>query len=240
MTAHALARDITCIEPDELTSALSLGPASNAFDMLVGGPPCQAYARVGRAKLREVADHPRAFKVDPRGNLYLRYLHYVRVTEPLVILMENVPDVLNYGGHNVMGEVAEALSVLGYRAKYSLINSAFHGVPQMRDRVFLIAYHEMLETDVRFPTASRYMLLPSGYGGTRAVALKFIDLFSSMAFDEADHGNPQLPPLSLPTKRLAICPRLRFISKANCDGAQGASTSRSPMGLHENSLTTHR
>jgi hypothetical protein len=39
--------------------------------------------------------------------------------------MENVPDVLNYGGHNVIAEVAEALSDLGYVAKYSLINSAF-------------------------------------------------------------------------------------------------------------------
>jgi DNA (cytosine-5)-methyltransferase 1 len=206
--AHLLSRDITRIEPDELTSALSLGPARDAFDVLVGGLPCQAYARVGRAKLREIADHPRAFKVDPRGNLYLRYLQYVRVTEPLAILMENVPDVLNYGGHNVMGEVAEALSALGYRAKYSLINSVFHGVPQMRDRVFLIAYHERLDTEVHFPPASRYMLLPSGYGGTRAVALKFIDLFSSIAFEEADHGNPRLPSPVTVEEALGDLPRI--------------------------------
>ena len=45
--------------------------------MIIGGPPCQAYARVGRAKLREIAEHPQAFKIDPRANLYLRYLHYI-------------------------------------------------------------------------------------------------------------------------------------------------------------------
>ena len=78
-----------------------------------------AITRVGRAKLREIADRPRAYKVDQRGNLYLRYLHYVRVTKPLAILIENVPDILKFGGHNVMAEIAEALEALGHRARYS-------------------------------------------------------------------------------------------------------------------------
>src|SRR5690348_11879238 len=63
--AHAEPRDITRTEPGELCSKLNLGAVEEAVDVLVGGPPCQAYARVGRAKLREVAEHPRAFKVDP-------------------------------------------------------------------------------------------------------------------------------------------------------------------------------
>jgi DNA (cytosine-5)-methyltransferase 1 len=107
--------------------------------------------------------------------------------------MENVPDAMNYGGHNVMAEVAEALSELGYVAKYSLINTAFHGVPQMRDRVFLIAYHSAINAKVRFPKASNHLILPSGYAGTRAVALKFIDLFETQYFEEADHGDSSLP-----------------------------------------------
>jgi DNA (cytosine-5)-methyltransferase 1 len=193
LAAHMKPRDLTQIEPDELTEELSLGPVEDAFDVVVGGPPCQAYARVGRAKLRDVADHPSAFKVDPRGNLYLRYLHFVEATQPLSLLMENVPDAMNYGGHNVMAEVAEALDELGYVAKYSLINTAFHGVPQMRDRVFLIAYHRCLDSDVRFPEATNHLILPPGYAGTRAVALKFIDLFEKQYFVEADDGNTRLP-----------------------------------------------
>ena len=189
---HAKPRDITMLEPDDLTDDLGLGPVSSAFDVIVGGPPCQAYARVGRAKLREIAEHPKAFKVDPRGNLYLRYLHYVKAAQPLAIMMENVPDVLNYGGHNVMGEIAEALSDLGYTAKYTLINTAFHGVPQMRDRVFLIAYRRELGIEVRFPKAQHHMVLPSGYDGTRSVALKFIDLFGGGDFIPADHGDKRL------------------------------------------------
>ena len=56
--------------------------SADAFDIVVGGPPCQVDTRIGRAKLREIADYPRSYKVDPRANLYLRFLHYVRVTQP--------------------------------------------------------------------------------------------------------------------------------------------------------------
>jgi phosphomannomutase len=50
------------------------------------------------AKLREIAEHPEAFKIDPRADLYLRYLRYVDALKPLAIMMENVPDIMNYGG----------------------------------------------------------------------------------------------------------------------------------------------
>ena len=189
---HAQARDITATEPEKLCEELKLGPTDHAVDVLVGGPPCQAYARVGRAKLREVAEHPEAFKVDPRGNLYLRYLEYVRRTRPLALLMENVPDILHYGGHNVVEEMVETLDALGYDARYSLLNSAFHGVPQMRDRVFLIGYRRELRIRPRFPKASHHMKLPPGYAGTRAVALRFVDLFGGAGYLPPDLGDESL------------------------------------------------
>ena len=170
---HARPRDMTRVAPEDLASELRLGRVRDAIDVLVGGPPCQAYARVGRAKLREVADHPEAYKVDPRGNLFLRYLTYVKAFEPLALLMENVPDILHYGGHNVIAEMVEALEDLGYDARYSLINTAFHGVPQMRDRVFLVAYRRELGVDIRFPKATNHLVLPPGYAGTSRRSFAF-------------------------------------------------------------------
>ncbi len=193
MARHAVARDMTKVEPDELTAELGLGYVDTSIDVLVGGPPCQAYARVGRAKLREIADHPTAFKVDPRGNLFLRYLAYVRAFKPLALLLENVPDMLHYGHHNVAQEIVEALDDMGYDAKYSLINTAFHGVPQMRDRVFIVAYRKELHAKIRFPTATRHMELPPGYAGTRAVAMRYVDLFGISGFIQPDLGNDELP-----------------------------------------------
>jgi DNA (cytosine-5)-methyltransferase 1 len=205
---HAKARDITQLEPHALVEELGLGAVSDAFDIVVGGPPCQAYTRVGRAKLREIAAHPHAFRIDPRANLYLRYLHYVRAAQPLAILIENVPDILNFGGHNVMAEIAEALEAIGYTARYTLINAAFHGVPQMRDRVFLIAYHRDLDVTVQFPKATHYMALPSGYGSTRSVALKHVDLFEGGYFVTPDQGSPELPGAVTCGEALGDLPRI--------------------------------
>ena len=193
LARHDKARDITQLEPDQLADEVGLGSVDCGIDVLVGGPPCQAYARVGRAKLREVADHPTAFQIDPRRNLYLRYLEYVRAYKPLALLMENVPDILNQAGHNVIEEMVETLSSLDYDAKYSLINTSFHGVPQMRDRVFMVAYRKELNARIRFPRATHHMELPSGYAGTRAVALKFVDLLGGAGYVQADLGDDSLP-----------------------------------------------
>lgn len=55
---HSRARDIVTTPPEALGAALNLGPVADAIDVIVGGPPCQAFARVGRPKLREIAAHP--------------------------------------------------------------------------------------------------------------------------------------------------------------------------------------
>lgn len=191
---HERPRDITIVEPDELVTEFGLGDASLAFDVVIGGPPCQAYARVGRAKLREVHDHPEGYKIDPRGNLYLRYLHYVKELRPLALLMENVPDMLNYGGYNVAEEMVEYLRELGYVTKYSLINSVHFGVPQLRERVYVIALREELETSVKFPEATHYQVLPRGYLGARSVAVKQIELFEDSGYVISDPGHDELPP----------------------------------------------
>lgn len=191
---HSQPRDITAIDPEDFVSELGLGDPALAFDVIVGGPPCQAYARVGRAKLREVAEHPEAFKIDPRADLYLRYLHYVEKLKPLALLMENVPDIMNHGGHNIVEEIVEVLDGMGYEARYSLINSAHHGVPQMRDRVYMIAVRKELEATIRFPSATRSCELPRGYDGTRAVALKLVDLFGGAGYVDPDTGHGELPP----------------------------------------------
>jgi DNA (cytosine-5)-methyltransferase 1 len=107
--------------------------------------------------------------------------------------MENVPDILHYGGHNVIEEMVEALEGLGYVGRYSLINTAFHGVPQMRDRVFLVAYRHELRAKVRFPKATHHMVLPPGYAGTRAVALRYVDLPGGAGYVQPDLGDESLP-----------------------------------------------
>ena len=61
---HAVARDITSTTPGKLVQQLGLGKMGRAFDIVIGGPPCQAFARVGRSKLREIEAHAHAFQHD--------------------------------------------------------------------------------------------------------------------------------------------------------------------------------
>lgn len=173
-SVHAQPRDITQGGPMDLARALRLLPAETAVDVIVGGPPCQAFARVGRPKLREIADHPEAFRRDPRAQLYLHYLDYVEAFQPLALLIENVPDVLNHGGQNIAEEICDLLNGRDYIARYTLLNAAYYGVPQMRERMFLVAFRKELADQVTFPTPTHRAELPPGYNGTRMVALKFL------------------------------------------------------------------
>ena len=175
ISGSELARDITTTDPLDLMSRLTPAvDAVSSVDVIVGGPPCQAFARVGRAKLREVRDHPKAFKQDPRSNLYLRYLHYVEQLQPVALLMENVPDAINFGGHNIAEETCDVLKGLGYVARYTLLNAVHYGVPQTRERMFLIAYAQEISTTVQFPAPTHSFKLPRGYEGSRRVALRHV------------------------------------------------------------------
>jgi len=171
---HSAPVDITKKDPEDFAKMQGWKDVENSVDVIVGGPPCQAFARVGRAKLREVAAHPEAFIHDPRGNLYLRYLAYVKAFKPIALLMENVPDMMNYGGHNIAQEVADTLEDLGYVCQYTLLNAVHYGVPEMRERMFLVAFAKEISVEQYFPNPTHYHTLPKGYEGSRQVALKTI------------------------------------------------------------------
>lgn len=169
-------RDMEHSSASQLVSDLGFTTsASESFDLLAAGLPCQAFARIGRSKLRSVAGKDDAFQKDPRAILYRRFLEYVEDTQPLIILMENVPDILNFGGHNVPEEICDTLERAGYRTGYTILNAAYYGVPQVRERLFIIALAEELGQTPQFPAPTHFLNLPKGYEGSRRVALKHVD-----------------------------------------------------------------
>lgn len=206
---HSLPRDIS-VSPSEFAMEFGVSDPSSTVELLVGGPPCQAFARVGRAKLREIADHPEAFKNDDRARLYLDFLAYIEAFQPLAVVMENVPDVLNFGGMNIPEEVCEVLESRGYTCRYTLLNSSHYGVPQMRERMFLIALASELGENVTLPEPTHSHALPVGYEGTRAVALKMLgnDMFNGRAshFQRSPVGRADLPPAVTAQQALSDLP----------------------------------
>lgn len=189
----AVARDMEHCSADDLVAELGLSePTASAFDVLAAGLPCQAFARIGRSKLRAVAGKDDAFQTDPRAALYRRFLDYVNDTQPLAIIIENVPDILNFGGHNVPEEICKTLEEAGYRTAYTILNAAYFGVPQVRERLFIVAVAETLGVDPAFPEPTHFLELPRGYEDSRRVALKHVDK-GSRHFHEIQKPSKKLP-----------------------------------------------
>ncbi len=211
---HATPRDITRTDSVALLKQLVPGcKPAHAVDIIVGGPPCQAFARVGRAKLREIMEHPEAFLKDARANLYTHYLEYVEMLAPAAILVENVPDVLNYGGINIFELISSALSHLGYECRYGMLNAVHYGTPQMRERAFLIALSKVTQMTPTMPAPTHRWVLPRGYHGTRDVALQSLTLF-----DESHYATAPAPKAALRhavTAEQALCDLPRITAHLN-------------------------
>jgi len=161
---HAEPRDITSFHPSEFMREIcGADTPHNLVDVIVGGPPCQAFARIGRAKLREILKHPEAYLQDERASLYTSFLEYVEFFRPLAVLMENVPDIMIYGGKDVAYEIAVTLEGMGYHCRYTILNAAHYGVPQYRMRFFLMAILKDLDIISFFPEPTHRAETPVGY-----------------------------------------------------------------------------
>lgn len=118
--------------------------------VVIGGPPCQAYSIAGRAKLRSLGDD-RINTKDSRGYLYQDFLRFVYGLDAKAVVMENVPESTNYGEMNIPEIVCTSLEDHGYDAYWTILNSADYGVPQLRERVFVLAIKKDLRTKIKLP-----------------------------------------------------------------------------------------
>jgi DNA (cytosine-5)-methyltransferase 1 len=110
--------DATKINPSELPD----------FDMLCGGFPCQAFSIAGKRRGFEEA----------RGTLFFDIARILKVKRPKIVFLENVKGLLNHEKGKTFKVIIQTLSELGYDVQWMVLNSKFHGVPQNRERVFII------------------------------------------------------------------------------------------------------
>lgn len=105
--------------------------------IVIGGPPCQAYSRAGKAKLNSLGED-RINTSDARGYLYQDFLRFAFDLEARAVIMENVPEATRFGDMNIPEIVCEELEAHDYEAWWTLLCSADYGVPQIRERLFVI------------------------------------------------------------------------------------------------------
>jgi DNA (cytosine-5)-methyltransferase 1 len=135
--------------------------AKGTPDVLIGGPPCQGFSTLGRAKLDSLTDE--GYAGDARNELYRRFLDVAELWKPLAVVMENVPGMLSVDGRNIAMEAADDLATRGYVAGYAVLNAVWYGVPQFRERLFFIGLREDLGLRPAAPSATHHAALPAGY-----------------------------------------------------------------------------
>lgn len=127
---------------------------TGSVDVLVGGPPCQAFSVAG---LREGM-------ADPRGNLSLIYFSLVAKLRPKWLVYENVPGLLSARGGQDFSALLSALAECGYGFAYRTLDAANFGLAQRRKRVFIVGCRT---GDWRHPTAVLFDG-PSSFGHPKA------------------------------------------------------------------------
>ena len=112
-----------------------------SVDVICGGFPCQAFS---------IAGHRRGFE-DTRGTLFFEICRFASVLRPKYLFLENVRGLLNHDGGATFETIIRTLDELGYDVEWQVLNSKNFGVPQNRERVFIIGHLRGERTRNVFP-----------------------------------------------------------------------------------------
>ncbi len=110
-------------------------------DIIIGGPPCQAYSIAGRAR------DPKGMADDPRNHLYLYYVQFLKKYAPKLFVFENVPGILSAANGVYLEKIFSAVREAGYELGYKVLNSKDFGVLQDRKRVIIIGWKKELNLE---------------------------------------------------------------------------------------------
>ena len=106
-------------------------------DVIIGGPPCQAYSLVGRAQSSHMGT---PMSADPRNDLYKLYARFLERYKPRLFVFENVMGILSANGGETWKKVQEALRSVGYEIGWHEQNSKDFGVLQNRRRIIIVGW----------------------------------------------------------------------------------------------------
>lgn len=120
--------DVRDVTDDDIRS---LGRERGPIQLLVGGFPCQAFSVAGKRQ---------GFADSTRGTLFFEIIRFASILRPEYLLLENVTGLLNHDNGRTFETIIRALDELGYMGQWIVLNSKDFGVPQNRERVFIVGH----------------------------------------------------------------------------------------------------
>lgn len=110
-------------------------------DIVLGGFPCPGFSEAG----------PRLID-DERNFLYIHFIRCLMQSKPAFFIAENVKGMLTLGKGEVIKQIIQDFESAGYKVKFKLVNARDYGVPQIRERVFIVGVREDINFEYEFPS----------------------------------------------------------------------------------------
>ncbi|MDO4894583.1 DNA cytosine methyltransferase [Moraxella sp.] len=108
-----------------------------AHDILCAGFPCQAFSISGKQKGFD----------DVRGTLFFDIVRILQYHSPKLILLENVKNLAKHDGGNTLKVILTHLKELGYAVHHQVLNASHFGVPQNRERIYIVGFHHSIKKE---------------------------------------------------------------------------------------------
>ena len=184
---------------------------SKGIDMVIGGPPCQAYSVAGRVR------DENGMREDYRNYLFEHYLSVVARYQPKFFVFENVPGMLSArpgGGKLVTELVTEGFNNIGYDIiddlkKHAIINAKDYGVPQSRKRVIIVGVRKEIvpeNIDIQKELQDFYLEILPKYRSEKEItveeAIGDLQKFAPVFDDESHKERASYKPISNSGKEL--------------------------------------
>lgn len=112
-------------------------------DIMIGGFPCQSFSTVNPTKDTN----------DDRANLYKQIVRFLQIKRPKYFICENVKGLLTLQKGDIIKKITTEFKSVGYNVQYQLMKAVEFGIPQRRERVFIIGIRNDIEYNYHFPKA---------------------------------------------------------------------------------------
>jgi DNA (cytosine-5)-methyltransferase 1 len=163
---------------DEIFSKVDKLIDGKQIDVIVGGPPCQAYSVAGRARMGKAVED------DPRNELYKYYVKFLERYQPKMFVFENVLGIRTAKNGEPLKDLTQLVEQAGYRMELKIQTASEHGVLQHRQRVIIVGWKTKDENGN--PTTYHYPELKAEKSSYEVLKDLFIDL------PERKHGEGHL------------------------------------------------
>lgn len=141
-------KSIVDIKPEEIPDC----------DVIIGGPPCQSWSAAGAGRGKE----------DSRGQLFYDYIRLIKAKRPIAFVAENVKGIVSKKHIESFKEIVSLFDDAGYTVTTKVLNAKNYGVPQDRERVFIVGTLKELDIKFDFPkvtnTDGNYITLKEAIG----------------------------------------------------------------------------